>query len=795
MKKQITVWILIAAMLAGILTGCAGSANTNDSGTPSADAASAAADTTAAAKYAFRADYLPISAEFESCSSSCVSGNMMYLIADCYQEDTENNLYGYMPTLMRIDLTTGEAEKLPWYTQPEIPEGYQGDFYIDYMCVTGDGTLWLSESGSTYTFDLPEDFDPMTGNEYDYYQQGESSGRILHFGADGTLLDEFPKPEIDGVDAMNLSLTVIDEKGHLYLTDYENIYVADGSGKVLKTISCENASLVSFCGQAAIQSWGAIPSFCVVDPEMLEPGSSLKVPVNGWNFMQSYDDAFDFYYDNSGDIYGFHQATGESEKVVSWLDCDVDPGDVSTTFPLEDGRFCTLLAHWDEDAWKTSFELVTLTPVDPSTLPQKTVLRLACMYLDFNQRDKILEFNKTHDDVRITVEDYSQYATEDDYEAGLTKLNTEILAGKTPDLMLTAQMPIDQYGAKGYLEDLLPYIDNDPELSREDLMDNVLQAVCTGDKLYQAFSAFLIKSAAVSERIAASFDMWTIADVYEAMPMLREDATIFGTGYTRDAILYNFVGNALNRFVDWNTGKCDFDNDEFKGLLEFANSFPETFDWDNYDWNDYVDPNEAIINGSQLMTDVSIYGLEDFLYLLASTKDSAAFVGYPSQTGEGSYFLINTGICIFSTCQDKDAAWEFVRTLFTEDYQMNSDMWSGLPSNKNVFNKRIEDMMTEEYETDENGEPVLDENGEKIVIPKTTFGSEDGEIVITAMTAEQRDRLMELYDSIHTAYSTNEMIYNIVLEEAGAYFAGQKTLDEVAPLIENRVGLYVAEQK
>ena len=38
-------------------------------------------------------------------------------------------------------------------------------------------------------------------------------------------------------------------------------------------------------------------------------------------------------------------------------------------------------------------------------------------------------------------------------------------------------------------------------------------------------------------------------------------------------------------------------------------------------------------------------------------------------------------------------------------------------------------------------------------------------------------------------------IYNIVWGAAGAYFAGDKTLDETIRLIENRVGLYVNENR
>ncbi len=47
-------------------------------------------------------------------------------------------------------------------------------------------------------------------------------------------------------------------------------------------------------------------------------------------------------------------------------------------------------------------------------------------------------------------------------------------------------------------------------------------------------------------------------------------------------------------------------------------------------------------------------------------------------------------------------------------------------------------------------------------------------------------------DSIYT-YDTS--IYEIVNEEAASYFNGDKSLDEVASLIQSRVNIYVNEQR
>ena len=63
-----------------------------------------------------------------------------------------------------------------------------------------------------------------------------------------------------------------------------------------------------------------------------------------------------------------------------------------------------------------------------------------------------------------------------------------------------------------------------------------------------------------------------------------------------------------------------------------------------------------------------------------------------------------------------------------------------------------------------------------------------------AMTEEQRDSLLKLLDGAVRSSSYDQVIARIVQEEAGALFAGQREVAEVAARIQERVLLYMAEQ-
>jgi hypothetical protein len=63
------------------------------------------------------------------------------------------------------------------------------------------------------------------------------------------------------------------------------------------------------------------------------------------------------------------------------------------------------------------------------------------------------------------------------------------------------------------------------------------------------------------------------------------------------------------------------------------------------------------------------------------------------------------------------------------------------------------------------------------------------------MSQEQLDQFMTLYKSCKTISGSDASVLKIVTDEAAAYFAGEKTLDETVSMIQNRASLYVAEQK
>lgn len=799
MKKRVLAFLMATILAVGCLAGCGDKDNSDAPNTGNNDSQ---VETTAG-KLAYKASYYPIEIgedyPINYIDSYYLMGDYLFFAADYSTGETVEEYepafgeqYSYEAEttgLFRLDLNTREVVKLDGYTPYEIPEGMQGNSYVSDMTPGADNTFWVSEYYSTYYYDLPEDFDSETDDPYTYYTSGENSTQLLQYDIDGNLLQTV-KPQL-GEDVYYGSFYT-DTNGYFYSSDWENVYIFNEEGALTATIPCEDGGyLISFSdSQVGLRSWTdeGKPIMRLIDPETQTLGEAFELSYNATTLMPG-NDEYQYLYDYNGVIYGHKEGASEDEKIISFLDCDVNSNNLRFSTIREDGTVVALEGNWSDNAQK--YNLIIMEQVDASTLPQKQELTLACMYLSYDMRTQIIDFNRSSADTRITVKDYSEYNNEEDWNAGLTKLNTEILSGVVPDILLiNGSMPVQQYAAKGVLMDLWQLIDTDPELSRDDLMTHFFDVLSIDGKLYQVVDTFSIQTAVGLTSVVGDRTSWTLDEMQEAFATLEPGATILGDWDTKDGILEACVSRSINSFVDWSNpvSPCSFDSEEFIDMLEFANSFPAEFNDSDYDWENYESDYTRIRTRKQLMTQAYISNFDDIQYLRAmSMNEGVSFIGYPSSNGTGSNFAnVYNSMAISSACKDMDAAWSFVRTILTEDYQ-TSDYMFEFPTNKHAFETMLERAMTPEYEIDP-------ETGEEVEVTDTWWIDDDTTVEIGALTEEGYNQFMQLYESCNAVYSYDDAIMNLINEEVAAYFDGQKTAEETARLIQDRVSLYVMEQ-
>ena len=761
-------------------------------------------------------EFLDFNLDVEYISGGCATGDAVYLMGSKSQEREETDpatgeiLYYYdeIYSLYRIPLDGSDPVKLEAYQPTALPEGTEGNVGVESITAADDGTIWLTEHVGVYTFDLPENFNPENDDKWNYHTYEESIIR-RQLDASGNEIGRVDISDLAGkLGVEYVYANLFDRAGNLYAVTETEIIMLDP--QLNKVFSVEGEDIA---GSPTLLSNGRLGllnyiydeeketgawTMKTVDPEAQDWGEEYTLPENAYNAYPGGGEYL-FYYQNGDSIYGYKAGAAEGEKIFSWIDSDINRSNMEFFSFLPDGRVVVVTREWQSDNSKV--ELAIMTATDRSQLPEKTTLTYATMYLGYDVRSQIIEFNKTSDKYRIEVRDYSEFATAEDSSAGLTRLNTEIVAGNVPDMLETGSIPLRQYAAKGLLEDLWPFIEGDTDIGgRAGVMEHVLNAAEQDGKLYEIFTNFAIRTVAGPKNIVGDRMSWTLADLQEALAKMPEGCAIFGQTDTKTDMLSNVMAQNADSFVDWSTGQCRFDSEDFKALLAFCNSFPAEYDWENSQ-DEWEDPYTRIISGKQMLTSVYFSQLRwDFLENdgLFKSQGGAAFIGYPREDGGvGSSFTTNGGVAMSAACKDKEGAWSFMRTrlLSQSTDEESARYWSNFPVNKADFDKMVEDAMTVQYEQDENGQPLLDENGQPIEIKETWWISDDLQLEQGAVTQEQYDRFMALYNATDSVYYFDEAIYDIVADMAGAYFAGDRSLDDTAAQIQSRVTLYVNENR
>lgn len=111
-----------------------------------------------------------------------------------------------------------------------------------------------------------------------------------------------------------------------------------------------------------------------------------------------------------------------------------------------------------------------------------------------------------------------------------------------------------------------------------------------------------------------------------------------------------------------------------------------------------------------------------------------------------------------------------------------------MPTRKDVFEAYMTSKPATEQYTDEFGNESWPNDGGTYQV---------GSIVadIKPLTEEEEQEFRNLVDSVTSVGFQDDMIVQIVLEEARQYYSEEKSLDETCSMIQNRVTTYINESR
>lgn len=525
--------------------------------------------------------------------------------------------------------------------------------------------------------------------------------------------------------------------------------------------------------------------FAPIDRDNKTVGEAISLPDTIQADEYFFGDGYTLYYTNGTGIYGYNEGDTDGTLLMHFENSDIT-GDLDLVKALDNGRF--LLEYYDRITWERKMGI--FSPVDDIDLSQITVLELANCGDFYNLSSYVVDYNRNHTDSRIVTTDYSQYNTDEDRDAGNTKLANDILNGLYKPDMICGYTANSAYTAvlnNDLYLDMTPYISGNNGL---DLFGCVTNTYQKDGKIFGLPLSISINAVLANKSMVGDIDGWTVDELLAYLKTLPKGVE-YMSGLTQDSAVHYLLGNnGYGSFVDQENGTCSFDSDTFIAFLEYIATLPDELPDDYYETY-YDDQYGATKRGEVVAVQNGYNGINDFLQeKVYFGADNVAYVGYPTASGESGIKLNTTSsFTIMADSEHPDLAWDFIRESILLS-STSENMSFNLPVLRDSM-----DALKEEFD------------GVTFVVHYDggmSWGSsytpdeselENGEAF--QLSDEDWAHIENFLDTIGSPAMDStlpENVESIIEEELSSYLGGTKSAADCAKMIQNRVSLYLAEQ-
>lgn len=419
------------------------------------------------------------------------------------------------------------------------------------------------------------------------------------------------------------------------------------------------------------------------------------------------------------------------------------------------------------------------------------VVTLASVCLYGSMIDSIVDFNENNTGTRIVFKDYHIFEKNDDFNSDLNKLYDDMKNGRMADIVFLdpySGLDIDYLSYKGALADIGALIDEDPDMSRDDYLTNIFDAISFDGKLYRIMPSFSVYTAYGNSEYVSGCENWNVDAFLEYSEGLDPEESIMFTMYeTRQNFLEDMLKYNGYCWVDRNTFSCDFNDINFMRLVGYASQVPEEIDFDGIHMQNYWDGYDEMYNSGEIRLKLEyMFAFKDSYYdAYATCKNEPAYVGFPSPDSHGSVITYTSYYLLSANSPVLDRAWDFAKQFLQSDYQESSEVFN-FPVLKSAFDKKMEDCVNPFTGTDENG-------NEYEYIP--TYESDGESVDVPFMTEEQIEAGKELIYSIDRLTFEDMELTELIINEVNDGLDSGKTPEEISSSVQMAVQKVLDERK
>lgn len=323
-------------------------------------------------------------------------------------------------------------------------------------------------------------------------------------------------------------------------------------------------------------------------------------------------------------------------------------------------------------------------------------------------------------------------------------LISDLIAGDTIDLIIFN----NNLNVKSDLFDnLYNYIDDDPEICREDFIPGILTALSDGDQLHELWETVTINTIAARTSDVEGRENLRPEDYIKILDSNNNYEAIFQRFMDKNNLLKWVASASIVKYVNLENGTCSFNDPSFSELLSWCNSM-----------GDEVQEGSDIPEIDISQTVLSLESISDPIrikYVQENLGEPITYVGFPTG-GKGFHYFSyshNGSMAIPANSENKEGAWAYIKNRLSMETQSNNTY--ALPVNKQALLRDAE----------------------------------------MKLDASQTNQLLNLLENTTSASRcSNKPIKEIILESGQDYLAGIKSLEETIDIIQTKASIYLSEQ-
>ena len=485
------------------------------------------------------------------------------------------------------------------------------------------------------------------------------------------------------------------------------------------------------------------------------------------------------YQADANGLWSIRMDTLQESEVFLWDDLEIDMTAYSRV-PVVFSHDRILLCGnrmAEDSTYMPEWYMLNRTKIDEEVVSKKTIV-LGGVDISNNGflRQTVNQFNRANKEYNVEIRDYMQeLEAERSKYVSTMKLDGFIEAEVQLNLRLAAEGGVDIFMGKesylrydilansGILADLNTLIDNDKEFQKEKYIDLMFETTHGNGELYYSFTDFRYCGiVTMKETLPDGKNGWSLREMEEYISSLPANVKPFYPVYDT-WILSDLLNASFPELVDQSLKTAYFDSDYFLQILSFCRRYSAPVEDGEPDYEDLMKGNTLMRmdcgNISSINAWVGSYimrGGENVTQMGIPTEEANHILCYPNNK-----FGIAAG-------DNEAGAWEFIKFYLSETEK--SPVNELFPTNKASLDKMFQKYINS-----------ADDKGMTLV----------GTDTVSTGVLEEMYRVI---NSMTRVCNIDSLISRIVMEEAGAYFANQKSAEEVASIIQNRVQTLLNER-